>query len=116
MCGRYYVGENLIEKVQEAIGSTIAASTHFYCGDVTPGMKASVIANRNNKPVIEEMTWGFQKFDDKGLIINARAETAVHRTVAAHQEKTAVGIFLDDAFLSAEPDLAEGIVQQVAAA
>ena len=76
MCGRYYVGENLIEKVQEAIGNTIAASTHVYCGDVTPGMKASVIANRNNKPVIEEMTWGFEKFDGKGLIINARAETA----------------------------------------
>ena len=75
MCGRYYVGEKLIEKVQKVIGDLRVPMEYVYCGDITPAMKAPVIADRNHKPVLEQMTWGFEKYDGKGLIINARAET-----------------------------------------
>ena len=76
MCGRYYVGEKLIEKVQKVIGDLRVPMEYVYCGDITPAMKAPVIADRNHKPVLEQMTWGFEKYDGKGLIINARAEKA----------------------------------------
>ena len=76
MCGRYYVGEKLIEKVQKVIGDLRVPMEYVYCGDITPAMKTPVIADRNHKPVLEQMTWGFEKYDGKGLIINARAETA----------------------------------------
>ena len=79
MCGRYYVGENLIEKVQEMVTGVSSPAFDVPCGDVTPGMKAAVIAGRNNKPAWEEMTWGFEKTDNKGLIINARSETATEK-------------------------------------
>ena len=75
MCGRYYVGEKLIEQVRHIVPSIQSQLEYSYCGDITPAMKAPVIAGRNNKPVLELMTWGFQKFEDKGLIINARSET-----------------------------------------
>ena len=79
MCGRYYIGEKIIDQVQKAIGSIELSMTQVFCGDITPAMKAPVIAGRNNKPVLEQMTWGFHKFENQGLIINARAETVTEK-------------------------------------
>ena len=80
MCGRYYIGEKLIDRVQKIIGSGMEMSMmQVFCGDITPAMKAPVIVGRNHKPVLEQMTWGFQKFEKQGLIINARAETVMEK-------------------------------------
>ncbi|MBR0091597.1 MAG: SOS response-associated peptidase [Lachnospiraceae bacterium] len=79
MCGRYYVGERFIEKIQKSFVDLRVPMEYVYCGDITPAMKAPVIADRNHKPTLEQMTWGFEKYDGKGLIINARAETAMEK-------------------------------------
>ena len=46
---------------------------------VFPSQKATVIMGRERHLEAEQMLWGFPRFDGKGLLINARAETAAER-------------------------------------
>ena len=46
---------------------------------VFPSQKATVIMGRERHLEAERMLWGFPRFDGKGLLINARAETAAER-------------------------------------
>ena len=46
---------------------------------VFPSQKATVITGRGRHLEAEQMIWGFPRFDGKGILINARAETAMER-------------------------------------
>ncbi|HJD33993.1 MAG TPA: SOS response-associated peptidase [Candidatus Mediterraneibacter tabaqchaliae] len=46
---------------------------------VFPSQKAAVIMGRERHLEAEQMLWGFPRFDGRGLLINARAETAAER-------------------------------------
>ena len=46
---------------------------------VFPSQKATVIMGRERHLEAERMLWGFPRFDGRGLLINARAETAAER-------------------------------------
>ena len=46
---------------------------------VFPSQKATVIMGRERHLEAEQMLWGFPRFDGRGLLINARAETAAER-------------------------------------
>ena len=46
---------------------------------VFPSQKATVIMGREHHLEAERMLWGFPRFDGRGLLINARAETAAER-------------------------------------
>ena len=46
---------------------------------VFPSQKVTVITGRGRHMEAEQMIWGFPRFDGRGLLINARAETAVER-------------------------------------
>ena len=48
-------------------------------GAVFPSQKATVIMGREHHLEAEQMLWGFPRFDGRGLLINARAETAAER-------------------------------------
>ena len=48
-------------------------------GAVFPSQKATVIMGRERHLETERMLWGFPRFDGRGLLINARAETAAER-------------------------------------
>lgn len=50
-------------------------------GEVRPSQSAFVIKGREKELSSEIMDWGFPKYKGKGLIINARAESAKEKTI-----------------------------------
>lgn len=73
MCGRYLFRQELNQEL-EAWLETLDEETRndLSLHDVYPSQKTLVLAE-DLKPKI--MRWGFQKWDEKGLVINARSET-----------------------------------------
>lgn len=78
MCGRYYVDtgaddpeiRRIIDEVNEKYQNTPQLSA-MKTGEIFPTDTAAVLTNE--QPVL--MKWGFARFDLKGKVINARAET-----------------------------------------
>jgi len=75
MCGRYYfdIDDKELKEITDAAQKNL--SDEFKTGEIFPSDKALVITMQDNKknPIIAK--WGFPKWNDKGMIINARAET-----------------------------------------
>ena len=81
MCGRYSLAPEqsleiarIVTKVQSRFG---AASIHT--GEVFPTNAAPVLLLDQQKTTPRPMTWGFPSFKGKGVIINARGETALDK-------------------------------------
>ncbi len=77
MCGRYYVDEEMAREVERLIRILDGRMRIPHAGDVYPSRRAAVIRAENKSLAPDEMTWGFPGFGKKGLLINARAETAL---------------------------------------
>ena len=75
MCGRYYIDINNEEfkKILEEAQNNIYEN--FKTGEIFPTNIAPIYIEDNNKmkPILAK--WGFPKWDGKGVIINARAES-----------------------------------------
>ncbi len=75
MCGRYYfdIDDKELKEITNAAQKNL--SDEFKTGEIFPSDKTLVITMQENKanPIIAK--WGFPKWNDKGVIINARAET-----------------------------------------
>ena len=74
MCGRYFIDSD-----EPAMGTMLAAlspETPIHGGEVFPSNMAPVITRHGE---LTTMLWGFPRFDGKGLIINARSETAAEK-------------------------------------
>jgi putative SOS response-associated peptidase YedK len=80
MCGRFYVGGDFREKLNELMrgeGVALADPGYDEAGqDVYPSNASTVICGHNNRLAEMNMYWGFTNPYRKGLIINARSETA----------------------------------------
>ena len=77
MCGRYHMGEDTLEEAVEALGAQTEASIRQ--GDVRPGETAPVLLSGPDSFLARDMRWGFMPAKGKGLLINARAETALQK-------------------------------------
>ena len=75
MCGRYYFGGKTGKVVAKAFDVAEIATP---AGDVTPGMSPMVIGARGSTLSSSAMYWGLNN-PRGGLIINARAETALQK-------------------------------------
>lgn len=75
MCGRYLIEEKDIE-IRNIINDTIKTlGEGVKTGEIYPTNNAPVLIGEDEiKPAL--MTWGFPNYQNKGVIINARAETA----------------------------------------
>lgn len=79
MCGRYTLmtDENykdildIIQEVENNTGKSVEKT-----GEIYPTNTAPVLINRNGRRFADLFRWGFPNFYNKGVIINARAETA----------------------------------------
>ena len=78
MCGRYYIDEGMTPEIFRALGIA-ETKLKFRTGDVHPSEMAPVIRNLEGTAVVEEMKWGFPGTQGRGLLINARAETALEK-------------------------------------
>jgi putative SOS response-associated peptidase YedK len=73
MCGRYLFKQNDDEELHDWIQQLNLSETHdLSLGEVFPSQK-TIVFSAPNKPVV--MRWGLKKWDDKGLVINARSES-----------------------------------------
>ncbi len=81
MCGRYYldIDEKELKEILDVAQGNL--SDEFKTGEIFPSDKALIMTMQENKvnPVIAK--WGFPKWNDKGIIINARAETLSEKTM-----------------------------------
>lgn len=81
MCGRYSLAPDesmeiarIVAEVQSRFG---AASVHT--GDIYPTNTAPVLLAAEHEMTPMPMKWGFPNFRNKGVIINARGETALDK-------------------------------------
>lgn len=74
MCGRYYVDEDMANEIERIVRHADAKLSGSR--DIFPSQPATVITGKKPYLTADQMVWGFPKYDKKGLLINARAETA----------------------------------------
>lgn len=77
MCGRYFIDEETVKKAEELvkiIDLSLVGKREIY-----PSSQAPVILRYGQEMAGELCSWGFERFDGKGLIINARAETVLEK-------------------------------------
>lgn len=82
MCGRYSLfssEENQeIMRIVKSIDQKYPGNAMKH-GEIFPTNQAPILQLENNKIMPELSTWGFPRFNAKGVIINARSETADER-------------------------------------
>ena len=88
MCGRFVIIDDAgiaeVNKILHEIGlkydgTGIAVKT----GEIFPTDSVPVCIIKDDKPTLTLMKWGFPKWDGKGVIINARAETVAAKGMFA---------------------------------
>ena len=93
MCGRFYVDEETVREIERVVRGVDLRMRKMRTGDIYPSQSAGILTysqKKNlllvgtaveNSPAFElkEMHWGFLPYQKKGLLINARAETALER-------------------------------------
>ena len=94
MCGRFYVDEGTAKEIERVIRDVDLRIQKMRTGDIYPSQSAGILTCHSqqknplsagpaakNSPALElnEMHWGFPQYQKKGLLNNARAETALER-------------------------------------
>lgn len=79
MCGRYYIDEETMGEIERLVRHLDQALKNCGRQDVFPSRKAPCIAGTFDEFAAELYTWGFPRFDGKGLLINARSESALEK-------------------------------------
>ena len=79
MCGRYYVDEETAKEISEIVMSIGRELRLPGVGDIRPSESAAVIKGDGQDMAGDIMIWGFPKYDKRGLLINARAESIFER-------------------------------------
>lgn len=75
MCGRYYINSEMTEELKRIFSHL---DKHFALSsdhNVNPSEAAPVLVRQNGIPAVLMARWGFTGRNQKGLVINARAET-----------------------------------------
>lgn len=80
MCGRFSVDDRNPE-IKEMIEALPAEHLPIKTGEVFPTNGALTLINENKKVIPAAMLWGFPRYDGKGVLINARAESALARAI-----------------------------------
>lgn len=87
MCGRFFIGGDFRDKLNDLMekeGIIPAELSYSEAGqDVFPSNVSTVIYNNGGRLAAADMNWGFTNPYKKGLIINARAETAREKNLFA---------------------------------
>ncbi|ARQ45874.1 SOS response-associated peptidase [Oxalobacter formigenes] len=74
MCGRFEIDPDIPELKTLVSGSGL--SLQYKTGEIFPADTALVLTSNGNDIIPASMIWGFPKWDGKGVIFNARSETA----------------------------------------
>ncbi len=75
MCGRYYIDEEMLHEIKKITRKIDEKFGNVRIGEILPSQNAMVLTGKIPELSAEIMQWGFPRYDNKGLIINARAES-----------------------------------------
>ena len=92
MCGRYtlYTGEEA-EEIRQIIDiAQRQVNGQLKLGEVFPSDRATILVANQDKVVVRTATRGFPGFQGKGLLINARSETAEEKYLFQYEDSTVV--------------------------
>lgn len=78
MCGRYSLAPDQSQEIARIVAEVQArcGASSIHTGEIFPTNTAPVLLPEKQKMTPRPMTWGFPGFNGKGVIINARGETA----------------------------------------
>ncbi len=79
MCGRYYVDDDTAKEINRLVRRISDEMKIKTARDIHPSESAPVLLGQNNQLVARMMSWGYPQTQNKGLIINARAETVTDK-------------------------------------
>lgn len=79
MCGRYYVDDEVIADIRRIVKFVDERIHLMPKGERCPTQAAPIIFNRNQEFAAELCPWGFPNFTGKGVIFNARSESAMEK-------------------------------------
>lgn len=79
MCGRYYVDDETANEINKIVKNIDKKLKLPRSGDIYPSEPAAVMREGRMGLTGDIMAWGFPRFDNKGFLINARAEGIFER-------------------------------------
>lgn len=79
MCGRYFIDSKDYEMQQLLKSTNSDEMPQISRGEIFPTATTLILYNDNEKIKPHAALWGFPKFQGKGVIINARSETALEK-------------------------------------
>lgn len=81
MCGRFCVDIDIFREIERLIQGSVHTYGNMPQRDVFPSEKAVVLTGKGSTLSAEEMHWGFLQKEKKNLLINARVETVLERSL-----------------------------------
>ncbi len=82
MCGRFEL--NLGDPYMESLFKDMDGTRVYerqYAGEIFPTDAVPALVWKNGRVKAERLEWGYDKFNDKGVIINARSETVTEKNM-----------------------------------
>ncbi len=77
MCGRYVLADDKDNfEIQRVIEVISAGYDRLRTGDIYPTNEAPILSVIDGRPGLSLMRWGFPRWDGRGVVINAKSETA----------------------------------------
>ena len=99
MCGRYVISEEedeIIEILRKIDNNYNGATVKT--GEIFPTNVVPILCMQDEKTSLRLMKWGFPKWDGKGVIINAKSETAAEKRMFSKPMKQNRCVILSTGF------------------
>lgn len=88
MCGRYYVDDETAKEIERIIRNLDKRFKETpKHGEIYPTNNVMVLQGENNNTILSDMIWGFPQYQRKGVIFNARSETALEKRTFSSSTK-----------------------------
>ena len=83
MCGRYSLAPDQSQEIARIVAEVQArfGTNSIHTGEIYPTNASPILLPDGQKMTPKPMIWGFPSFKGKGVIINARGETALEKTM-----------------------------------
>ena len=81
MCGRYSLAPEQSKEIAQIVAEVQArfGAASIHTGEIFPTNAAPILLPDEQQMTPKPMAWGFPSFKGKGVIINARGETALDK-------------------------------------
>lgn len=83
MCGRYYVDDETSREIRKILDQLDAnlSNVSYKKGEIFPTNTVPILVAQQENIIPKLCAWGFPNFKNKGVIINARSETAFEKRI-----------------------------------